>query len=69
MRLVTFTEQAGAGQVGLVHGNWIVDLKAAFESLLIEEERLPVPRTRDAAREAIPRSMLDLIRRGDDGLV
>jgi 2-keto-4-pentenoate hydratase/2-oxohepta-3-ene-1,7-dioic acid hydratase in catechol pathway len=68
MRLVTFSVRAGAGQVGLIHGNGVADLCAAFESILFEEERLSVREARDAARKAIPCSMIDLIRRGQDGV-
>jgi 2-keto-4-pentenoate hydratase/2-oxohepta-3-ene-1,7-dioic acid hydratase in catechol pathway len=35
--------------------------------MLVEEKRLPVSEARDAARTAIPRTMIDLIRRGKDG--
>jgi 2-keto-4-pentenoate hydratase/2-oxohepta-3-ene-1,7-dioic acid hydratase in catechol pathway len=68
MRLVTFSEQAGVTKVGLIHGTEVVDLCAAFESILCEEERLPVHKARDAARKAIPCSMIDLIRHGQDGV-
>ena len=68
MRLVTFSEQAGVTQVGLIHGTEVADLRAAFESILCEEERLPFHKARDAARKAIPCSMIDLIRRGQDGV-
>ena len=68
MRLVTFSEKAGVSKVGLIHGNWIVDLCAATESTLFEQERRPAHEVRDAARKAIPCSMLDLIKRGPDGV-
>ena len=68
MRLVTFSEQAGISKVGLVHGSGIVDLCAATESILFEKERRPAHEARDAARKAIPHSMLDLIKRGPDGV-
>jgi 2-keto-4-pentenoate hydratase/2-oxohepta-3-ene-1,7-dioic acid hydratase in catechol pathway len=68
MRLVTYSEQAGVTKVGLIHGPEVVDLRAAFESILCEEERLPVHKARDAARRAIPCSMMDLIRCGQDGV-
>ena len=68
MRLVTFSERAGARRVGLLRDSRIVDLRAAFESLLSEQEQLSAHQAREAARAAIRGAMLDLIRRGDDGL-
>jgi 2-keto-4-pentenoate hydratase/2-oxohepta-3-ene-1,7-dioic acid hydratase in catechol pathway len=68
MRLVTFAEQVGASHVGLLHGNGVADLCAAFERVLVEEEGLPLHEARGAARQAIPCSMLDLIRRGQESL-
>jgi 2-keto-4-pentenoate hydratase/2-oxohepta-3-ene-1,7-dioic acid hydratase in catechol pathway len=68
MRLVTFAVQSGGGQVGLIHKGAVVDLCAAYERLLHEQEQLPVRQAREAAREAIPGAMIDLIRRGREGL-
>ena len=68
MRLVTFSEQAGAGKVGLLRGSVVADLAAALETILVEEEQFPVHKARDAAREVIPGAMIDLIRRGQDGI-
>ena len=68
MRLVTFSEPARIHRVGLLYGKGLVDLRAAYESLLVQEDRLPVPKARETARQAIPRAMIDLIRRGPDGV-
>jgi acylpyruvate hydrolase len=68
MRLVTFAERADSSQVGLLAGSRVVDLRAAYERLLVEEEGLPAPGAQEAARQAIPCTMLDLIRRGPDGV-
>ena len=68
MRLVTFSDPASASRVGLIHGSGVVDLRAAFERTLVEQDRLPVREAKEAARQAIPRSMIDLIRRGQEGL-
>jgi acylpyruvate hydrolase len=68
MRLVTFAAQASASRVGLLVGCAVVDLCAAFERILVEQDRRPAPEAKEAAREAIPCSMIDLIRRGQEGL-
>ena len=67
MRLVTFTEPAGPPRVGLVHGKWVADLCAVFERVLAEQG-LSAQEAAEVAREAVPRAMIDLIRRGEEGL-
>jgi acylpyruvate hydrolase len=68
MRLVNYSEQAGVSKVGLLYGASVIDLRAAFESTLYGEERLPVHKAKDAAVKAVPCAMIDLIRRGQDGV-
>jgi acylpyruvate hydrolase len=68
MRLVTFAERTGVRQVGFMYGSAVVDLRAAFECILVEHDRRPAPEAQEAARQAIPRSMIDLVRRGPEGL-
>ena len=56
MRLVTFSEQAGASHVGLMHKKGIVDLCAAFERILVEQDLLPVPEAKEAEWITLGRS-------------
>jgi acylpyruvate hydrolase len=68
MRLVTFSEREGTSQVGLVYGEWVIDLLATFERVLCAQEQLSAGEARETARQAIPPTLIDLIRRGEEGL-
>lgn len=69
MRVVTFKKQASSSRIGLIHGDKIADLRAAFEKLLVQEKGIPVESAIDNANKQIPDSMIDLIRREDDGVM
>ena len=69
MRVVTFKEQASGNRIGLIHGDKIADVRAAFEKLLSEEKEVPAERAKDNASQQIPDSMIDLISREDDGVM
>jgi 2-keto-4-pentenoate hydratase/2-oxohepta-3-ene-1,7-dioic acid hydratase in catechol pathway len=56
MRVVTFKKDKSGDRIGLIHGDKIADLKAAFE------------KAKGKASQQIPGSMLELINRGDDGI-
>jgi 2-keto-4-pentenoate hydratase/2-oxohepta-3-ene-1,7-dioic acid hydratase in catechol pathway len=49
-------------------GPRVADLRAAYERLLVEEDRLSVQEAGEAARAEIPDAMIDLIRRGEAGV-
>jgi len=68
MRLVTFKKRASGNRIGLIHGDKIADLRATFEKSLSEEKEIAVERAKNNARKQIPDSMIDLIRREDDGV-
>ena len=69
MRVVTFEKQASTNRIGLMRGDKIADLRAAFEKLLFEEKGMPAERAKDNAVKQIPDSMLGLISREDDGVM
>jgi len=69
MRVVTFKKDKSGSSIGLMHGDKIADLRAAFEKSLAEEKGVPAKRAKEEASQQIPDSMLDLINRGDDGIV
>jgi 2-keto-4-pentenoate hydratase/2-oxohepta-3-ene-1,7-dioic acid hydratase in catechol pathway len=68
MRVVTFEKEGAGSRIGLIHGDKIADLRAVFEKALSEGKAVPAGRGKDSADQQIPGSMIDLIRRGDDGL-
>jgi len=68
MRVVTFKKDKYGNRIGLIHGDKIADLRAAFEKSLSEEKGIPAERAKDNASQQIPDSMLDLIVRGEDGI-
>jgi acylpyruvate hydrolase len=67
MRLVSFGVQAET-RIGLIHGSRVTGLCNAFECVLVEEDHLPAHRAREVARGAIPEAMIDLVRRGEEGV-
>jgi 2-keto-4-pentenoate hydratase/2-oxohepta-3-ene-1,7-dioic acid hydratase in catechol pathway len=68
MRVVTFKKDKSVSRIGLVHGDKIADLRAAFERSFVEGKGIPAERAKDEASQQIPDSMLDLISRGEDGI-
>ena len=68
MRVVTFKKDESDNRIGLIHGDKIADLRATFEKSLSREKAITVDRAKNIARRQIPDSMIDLIRREDDGV-
>ena len=68
MRVVTFKKDESDNRIGLIHGDKIADLRATFEKSLSGEKAITVDRAKNIARKQIPDSMIDLIRREDDGV-
>ena len=68
MRVVTFKKDESDNRIGLIHGDKIADLRATFEKSLSGEKAITVDRAKNIARRHIPDSMIDLIRREDDGV-
>ena len=68
MRVVTFERGGSGSRIGLIHGDKIADLRAAFEKSFSEGTGIQAGRAKNSASQDIPDSMIDLIRRGDDGI-
>ncbi len=69
MRVVTFRKDKSGNRIGLIHGDKIADLRATFEKLLVQEKGIPAESAIVNANKQIPDSMIDLIRREDDGVM
>ena len=69
MRVVTFRKDKSGNRIGLIHRDKIADLRAAFEKLLVQEKGIPAESAIVNANKQIPDSMIDLIRREDDGVM
>ena len=68
MRVVTFRKDKSGDRIGLIHGDKIADLKAAFEKSLLEGKKVSAEGAKEEASQRIPGSMLELINHGDDGI-
>jgi len=68
MQLVTFKERTGKNEIGLIYGDTIVSMRAALEKMLAEKRGIPAGKAKEEAVKQIPDTMLDLIRREDDGV-
>jgi hypothetical protein len=68
MRVVTFKKDKSGHRIGIIYGDRIANLRAAFEMALMEEKGIPTERAKDDTSQQIPDSIIDLISRGDDGI-
>jgi 2-keto-4-pentenoate hydratase/2-oxohepta-3-ene-1,7-dioic acid hydratase in catechol pathway len=67
MKLASFRNHSGKTRVGVVVDNRLVDLTAAFERYLVDECGVAAERAVDVASTRLPTSMLDLLRREEEG--
>jgi 2-keto-4-pentenoate hydratase/2-oxohepta-3-ene-1,7-dioic acid hydratase in catechol pathway len=67
MRLASFGNHAGEVRIGVKLGEWLADLTAALEKYLVEQAGTDPLCAIDVASERMPASMLDLIKREEEG--
>jgi len=67
MKLASFRNHDGETRVGLMMGNRVADLTAAFEKYLVEEKRVAPQSAVETASIRMPSSMLSLIQREEEG--
>jgi acylpyruvate hydrolase len=67
MQIVTFTNKTENSRIGLINEDKIADLRMAFE-LMAAQDMSNADTAKELARECIPNSMIELVKRGDDGI-
>jgi len=67
MKLASFRNHSGETRIGVLVNNRLVDLTAAFERYLVETCGVSSDRAVEVASTRMPTSMLDLIRREEEG--
>ena len=67
MKIASFRNHAGELRIGVKVGDGIADLTAALEKYLVDEAGTDPACAIDVAAERLPNSMLDLIKREEEG--
>jgi len=68
MKLASFGNHSGETRVAVLVNNRLVDVTAAFERYLVDECGVASDRAARVAHTRMPTSMLDLLRKEDEGL-
>ncbi|MFW6103308.1 MAG: fumarylacetoacetate hydrolase family protein [Chloroflexota bacterium] len=67
MKLASFRNHSGEIRIGVLVDNRLVDLTAAFEKYLVDECGVASERAAQVANTRMPTSMLELLRREEEG--